>query len=85
MDSESSIEQRLQRVVCSTLRISPDRYSEDLAAGDIPEWDSIAHVALMMQVEKEFNVAFDVADVIDVESVGDVLDLVARYAPSGGT
>lgn len=74
-----SIEARLERVVCSTLKIATSKYSLDLTAGEIPEWDSIAQVTLIMAVEQEFNVAFDVTEVIDVESVDDLLVLLSRY------
>ena len=72
-------EDRVKRVVLSTLQISEDRYSEDLTAGSIPEWDSVAQVGLIMAVEAEFGLSFDVADAVDVESVGDLLLLLERY------
>jgi acyl carrier protein len=75
----NSVDERIKRIVCSTLQISEDRYSEELAAGSIPEWDSVAQVGLIMAVEAEFSVSFDVADAVDVESVGDLLLLLERY------
>lgn len=77
-----NIETRLRSVVCTHLRIAPERYSEDLTAGEIPEWDSIAHVGLIMAVEAEFGIAFDVTDAVDVETAGDLLALVGRYLPN---
>jgi acyl carrier protein len=74
-----SLETRVKRIVCSTLQITEDRYSEELAAGAIPEWDSVAHVGLIMAIEVEFAIAFDVTDAVDVESVGDLLILLERY------
>jgi acyl carrier protein len=69
----------MKRIVCSTLKIGEDRYSEDLTAGDLAEWDSVAHVKLVMAVEQEFGVSFDIMDAIDVECVEDLLALVSRY------
>ncbi len=73
------IEQAVKRLVLSTLRIEERDYSEDLAAGDIPQWDSLAHVNLIMAVEREFRVAFEVGDAVEIETVGDLIDAVRRY------
>jgi acyl carrier protein len=75
----SDIEPKLKRIVIETLKISEAAYSEELTAGDIPEWDSIGHVNLLMAVEREFEIAFDVTDAIDIESVGDLQDMVKKY------
>jgi acyl carrier protein len=78
------VEHKLKQIVLEVLKIDAAQYDEDLAAGDLPEWDSIGHVNLLMAVEKEFDLAFDVADAIDVESIGDLQDLVKRYLAQRG-
>lgn len=79
-----SLEQRVQSVICQALEIDASDYNEDLSAGDIPEWDSLAHVRLLSAVEAEFAIVFDVGDAIDIESVGDLLDAVKRYTEAKG-
>ncbi|MBI4659282.1 MAG: acyl carrier protein [Verrucomicrobia bacterium] len=74
-----SIEAKLKRIVCETLKIDESRYRDDLAAGDIPEWDSLGHVNLLMVVEKSFNVAFEIGDAIDIESVEDLIAVLEKY------
>ena len=82
-DMTNDDETRVKRVVCSTLQIADDRYSEELAAGSIPEWDSVAHVGLIMAIENEFGIALDVTDAVDIESVGDLLVVLERYFGHG--
>ncbi|MEM9227301.1 MAG: acyl carrier protein [Verrucomicrobiota bacterium] len=72
------IESEIKTLVLEQLKISEEPYSEELMAGDIPEWDSLAHVNLLMAVEKHFSIVFDVGDAIDIESVGDLIDAVKR-------
>jgi len=69
----------MKKVFCEVLNISPDVYNEELSAGDIQEWDSLGHVNLLQAVEDEFNIAFDVTDALELESVKDFLLLVKRY------
>ncbi|MGE9297097.1 MAG: acyl carrier protein [Puniceicoccales bacterium] len=76
------MQERLRAVVIEQLKISPETFSEDLGAGDIPEWDSLAHMNLIMAIEREFRVTFDVADAVDLETVGDFQDALKRYQVS---
>ena len=75
----SDVDQKIKRIVLETLKIKETDYNDDLTAGDLPAWDSIGHVNLLMAVEREFDVAFDVTDAIDIESVGDLQDMVKKY------
>ncbi|MEM6909311.1 MAG: acyl carrier protein [Pseudomonadota bacterium] len=74
------MEEKIKSVVLATLRIDEGTYSEDLAAGDIPEWDSLRHVNLLMAVERELKISFDIGDSIEIETVGDLIDTAKRYA-----
>lgn len=73
------IEQEVKQVVLQSLRIAESEYSLELAAGDIPEWDSLAHVTLLMAIERHFHIVLDVADAIDIETVADLIETVERY------
>ena len=75
----NDVDQKIKRIVLETLKIKESDYNDDLTAGDLPAWDSIGHVNLLMAVEREFDVAFDVTDAIDIESVGDLQDMVKKY------
>jgi acyl carrier protein len=46
--------------------------------GDVPQWDSLNHMAVVLAVEREFNLVFDLDDVVDLDGVADLIDLVDR-------
>ena len=73
------VKDTVKKIVIETLNISEDRYREDLAIGDIPEWDSLGHVQLLQRIEAEFQIALDVADAIDIETIEDIVDAVNKY------
>lgn len=75
----SDLNTKLKTIVITTLKIQESDYHDDLTAGDLPQWDSIGHVNLLMAVEHEFQIAFDVTDAIDIESVADLKDMVEKY------
>ncbi len=68
--------QRLVELIALTLNVAPSLITDDLSIGDIPEWDSMGHLSIINAVEKEFNVSFDVEQVIDIEDFDDLLESI---------
>ena len=50
--------------------------NEDTTAEDIADWDSLTHITLIASVEDEFDVKFDMKDVIRLKNVGEMADLI---------
>lgn len=46
--------------------------SEQTCADDIDEWDSLQHINLIAMLEREFNIEFDIDEIISMENVGDL-------------
>jgi acyl carrier protein len=74
------VDDKLKGVVIQALKIDPADYRDDLKAGDLDAWDSLGHVNLLLEVQKAFNVTFDVTDMIEVESLADLRALLATYS-----
>jgi acyl carrier protein len=52
--------------------------SRATTAADVAGWDSLQHVTLILQVERRFGFRLSSAEVADLKSVGDLLDIVQR-------
>lgn len=52
--------------------------SRSTTAADVAGWDSLQHVTLILQVERRFGFRLSSAEVADLKSVGDLLDIVQR-------
>jgi len=48
------------------------------SAKDIPEWDSLMHIQLIVAVEKHFGVRFAPGEIDKLQNVGEFLDLIHR-------
>ena len=46
-------------------------------AKDVPGWDSIVHITLVIEVEREFNVKFRMAEIEKLRNVGDLVVILA--------
>ena len=43
---------------------------------DIEDWDSLEHISLIISMEKEFNMKFDIKEVNKLENVGQMVDMI---------
>ncbi|MCS1408645.1 MAG: Acyl carrier protein [Verrucomicrobia subdivision 3 bacterium] len=78
------IEEEVKGVVLKQLKIDAAVYNEDLAVGDIPAWDSVGHVNLLMAIEERFGILFDVVDATDIETVADLVEKTKDYIGQKG-
>lgn len=49
------------------------------SAPDVEGWDSLAHIRLMMTVERKFGIKFSTLEINDLETVGDLVSLILRH------
>jgi len=77
--NKKSINEQVKQIIISVLNIAEDQFSDELAIGDIPEWDSINHILLIQQIEEDFNISIDITDAIDIEDVFDILNILKKY------
>jgi acyl carrier protein len=52
------ISERLKRTILKTLDLQDWDISDETFAYEIPGWDSLTHVAVLVAVEKEFGIRF---------------------------
>lgn len=51
-----------------------------MSAEDIDEWDSVNHVMLVVEVERQFKIKFNTAEVEEMKNVGDLVKLIIGKA-----
>jgi acyl carrier protein len=54
--------------------------SEGMTAADVPTWDSLSNINMIIAVEKAFGAKFSIKDVRNLKNVGELLDLIKRKA-----
>jgi acyl carrier protein len=48
--------------------------NESTVAADIPEWDSLNHIYLVVAIEKQFKIKFTTHQIQSWQCVGDILN-----------
>ena len=73
---------KLTRIIHDVFENDDIVVTPTLTADDVPEWDSLTHVRLILAVQKAFNVKFSAAQIASLKNVGDLLDLIRAKAPA---
>lgn len=66
----------IKELVAGILGVEVETLTDDLAAGDIPEWDSLRHMMILTALEKEYGFKFCREELIDIEDLADLIALV---------
>ncbi len=69
----------IESIFAMALGISLDQISDDLEYNSIPEWDSVAHMRLIGEIEDAYDIMLETDDVIDMSSVAMVKKLLTKY------
>jgi acyl carrier protein len=52
--------------------------TDTTSAKDVPGWDSLKNVRLIVQIEKAFKIRFGTGEVVGLNNVGELLALVDK-------
>jgi acyl carrier protein len=74
-----SNEARLKKVFSESLGVELRMVNDELQYNTIPEWDSIAHMALIAALESEFDIMMDTDDIIDMSSIKKAKEILEKY------
>ena len=70
------IKDRLEAIFRQSFEI--EKFTEDLSIDNVPGWDSMAHVGLILALQKEFAVSIPPADAIELISVKNIIQYLAN-------
>jgi acyl carrier protein len=52
--------------------------SDSMTAADVPAWDSLTHINLVLAVEKSFGIKTTTREIRGLENVGDFIQLIEK-------
>lgn len=69
----------VKELIAKNLNVSLDVIQDDLAVGDIPEWDSLAHMRIIAALETDLGVVLDIEQTLEIEDVEDIVEAVTSH------
>jgi acyl carrier protein len=72
------LDERLKEIVQDVLGDDQLELDERTTAKDVPGWDSLAHINIMVSVESEFGVSFSTDQLSRFRDLGELQDFLHR-------
>jgi len=73
---------RARRVIANALKCPLDAVSPDAGVDTLPQWDSIGHVNIILEVEADLGRKLSPEEIAGIGSVADVALLYERHIAS---
>lgn len=71
--------QKIIEIFARSLGVDEELISDSLEYNSIPEWDSIAHMTLISELEDGFDIMLDTDDIIDMSSVSKAKEILGKH------
>jgi acyl carrier protein len=62
----------LENILSEVFVIPTSSIEDSLTLKDIPSWDSLTHMMLIVRLEEDYRIQFTGDEIADIQSVGDV-------------
>ncbi len=73
----------MEKVIREVFPIEAETIDENWTSDDIPDWDSVGHLNLIMEIEKEFEIKIEIEEMFEVEKLGDIIPILEKRGVLG--
>lgn len=70
------ISQRLKQAILRELDLEDFILKDETFAWEVPGWDSLKHLNIILAVEKEYDIRFKNIEILKLKCVGDLQKLI---------
>ncbi len=74
--ADQDIQIVIKRVMADVLDLDVNAITDDTSVDNSPKWDSANHIHLVLALEEEFSVSFDVSELESMLSFFDIVNVV---------
>ena len=53
--------------------------NDNTTSADVPGWDSLAHITLMVGIGSEFKIKLPMSEVVHLRNVGEMVTLIMKH------
>jgi acyl carrier protein len=80
----SDLRNRVASILSDVLQTDIDPAAGEIPFTEIPEWDSVNHLRLVLELEETFDISLSDEEVLEMNSLQRLVDIVARHDTAGG-
>tara|TARA_Y100000031_G_C7920536_1_gene248063 strand:+ start:22 stop:273 length:252 start_codon:yes stop_codon:yes gene_type:complete len=71
-----NLNERLERIISDIFNCDASELTDSTGPGDIPQWDSLGHLTLMVEIQKRFGAKIPMEKSLEVESISDLAAMI---------
>lgn len=72
------MDKRLEKIIRDVFPIEAETIDENWTSDDIPDWDSVGHLNLIMEIEKAFDIKIEIEEMFEVEKLADIIPILKK-------
>lgn len=76
--TREEISGKIFEVISETLALPIERVTSELAIGDVPQWNSMANMAIIAAIEEALGIEIPSEDLFELTSVESIVEEVAK-------
>lgn len=78
--SEKEIYEALNEIFRDVFDDDDIELNAETTSEDIDGWDSLANINIIVSIENEFNIKFEMNEITDMKSVGEIVKVIMERA-----
>jgi len=71
-----SLVDRVATLFEKAFKVEREEFSPDLVPEEVLLWDSLGHMNLVMELEEEFGLQFEVDEITEMSSAGRIIEIL---------
>ena len=69
---------KLYQIIANVFNVDPSRINDETSPENLEEWDSFNFYVLLDEIEKEFNMKFNLDETLEIKKIGDVKKIFTK-------
>jgi acyl carrier protein len=74
-----STNKKLKTILAKILLMDESKISDEMSRNTVKEWDSMAHLMLISEIESTFEVTLDDDDIMTIQTVADIKNALKKF------
>ena len=78
MDNQKSpsLNKQVRNILAEAIQVPIEMIAPNLEFGDLPQWDSLGHMELMMQLEEEYGIEINADTIAELVSIAEICTFI---------
>ena len=72
----TAINEKLHFILKSVLNHENFVVTDEMSASDVDGWDSLTHMIIISEIEKNFDITFKLKELYKMKNIGDMTDMI---------